>query len=424
MHASRPVKVLTLILAACAFVPVARSSSPPENEFLLHSFDYTDGTNPHGAVFIYPAGYFLGTTSQDGPTGAGTVYQLSPNGIGGWGYEVAYNFCSVPGCSDGISPQSGLIIDSAGNLYGTTSMGGDSSNLNCGHGCGVVYELTTNGGVWTETVLYAFSGGSDGATPISSLAMDSAGNIYGTTSAGGVSSIYCAQGCGVLFTLRRGSDGTWTQKVLHAFCSVSGCIDGAIPNGVAVDAAGNLYCTTAEAGRYGGGTLLQVTARAKGGWTGKLLHSFGKGSDGVSPNPGLAFDALGDVYGTTNRGGSQNSGIAFEMTLDSNHQWIEKNLHTFCSALNCTEGGVPLAGLTIDSRGRLFGSTSIGGTGQLGTLYMLEQYARDHWNDSPIYSSVSGNFDNPVTLDASGNLFTTTTIGGTFNVGSAIEVIY
>lgn len=423
MSSSIPVKVLTLVFTLCMASP-AISSSAPTNEFLLHSFNYSDGTNPHGAVFIYPAGYFLGTTSQDGPTGAGTVYQLSPNGIGGWGYETLYNFCSVSGCSDGIGPQSGLILGSAGNLYGTTSMGGNSSNPNCGHGCGVVFELASNGGVWTQTVLYAFSGGSDGATPMSSLVMDSAGNLYGTTSAGGVNSAYCAQGCGVLFTLRRGADGTWKQKVLHAFCTVTGCADGAVPNGLAFDAAGNLYCTTAQAGRYGGGTLLQITPRAYGGWNGKLLHSFGKGSDGVSPNPGLALDASGNLYGTTNRGGSLGSGVAFELTLDSNGRWIERILHTFCSATNCAEGGLPLAGLTIDPRGRLFGSTSVGGGDQLGTVYMLEQYARDHWNDTPIYSSSSGNFDDQVTLDPTGNIYTPTTIGGTNNLGSVIEVVW
>jgi uncharacterized repeat protein (TIGR03803 family) len=423
MPNSLSVKTLSLVFATCAFVLLAALSSAARTEQSLHSFNYSDGTNPHGGLILDAAGNLYGTTSQDGQTGAGTVYELLPNGLGQWGYETLYNFCSMPACADGLGPQAGLFLDSSGNLYGTTSMGGNSSNPNCGHGCGVVFELTSNNGFWTETVLYAFSGGSDGAAPMASLVMDSAGNLYGTTSAGGGTSPYCALGCGVLFTLQRGVNGTWTQKVLHAFCTVSGCVDGAVPNGLAFDGAGSLYCTTAQVGQYDGGTVIQLVPHANGKWSGRLVHSFGKGADGVSPNPGLAIDTSDYVYGTTNRGGQFNSGMAFELRLGAKGQWTEHLLHSFCSSTNCADGGLPAAGLTVDSSGHLFGTTSAGGTAQGGTLYALTQNPNGHWTETVLYNSFSGNLNGQVTLDPSENLFSTTSIGGNYNLGSVIEVV-
>lgn len=424
MPATRPTKFLTLLFVSCVFVSFAPLCSAVRTEQLLYSFDYSGGTNPHGALVRDAAGNLYGTTSQDGATGGGTVYELLPNGVGQWGYEVLHNFCSLPGCADGLGPQSGLLLDSSGNLYGTTSMGGDSSDPNCGHGCGVVFELTPDNGLWTETVLYTFSGVSDGATPMSSLVMDSAGNLYGTTSAGGGASAYCPLGCGVLFTLRRRVNGTWTQKVLHSFCSLDGCNDGADPNSLAFDGAGSLYCSTALDGIYGGGTVVQLVPRSNGTWFGRLVHSFGKGADGVSPNPGLAIDTSDYIYGTTNRGGQFSSGMAFELRPGAViGQWSEHLLHSFCSSTNCADGGLPSAGLTVDSSGRLFGTTTTGGTAQDGTLYALTQNVNGHWTETVLYNSFSGNMDGQVIVDPDENLFSATTIGGNYNLGSVIEVV-
>jgi len=422
MSTARPAHVFTILLVTYAFVSLAPLCSAVGTEQLLYSFSYSGGTNPYGALVRDAAGNLYGTTNQDGATGGGTVYELLPNGSGHWGYEALYNFCSLLACADGLAPQSGLLLDSSGNLYGTTSMGGDYSDPKCGHGCGVVFELTNDNGFWTETVLYTFTGGSDGAGPLTKLVMDAAGNLYGTTFAGGLRSTYCGDGCGVVFTLRHGSDGKWTQKVLHAFCSVQQCVDGASPTGLTFDAAGNLYCTTGEVGRYGGGTLVQLTPHGNDTWTGKLLHSFGKGSDGSLPNPGLAFDASDNVYGTTNRGGEFNSGIAFELIAGANGHWTEKVLHSFCSPTSCSEGGQPLAGLTMGPLGRLFGTTYVGGIGNLGTVYALTKSEAGQWNTTAIYSSFSGNLDAPVMFDPAGNLFSTTRIGGNNNLGSVFEI--
>jgi uncharacterized repeat protein (TIGR03803 family) len=424
MSTRRLAKVLNLLFAISVFVPLATLSSVARTEQLLHTFNYNDGTHPYGALILDAAGNLYGTTSQDGPTGAGTVYELATNGSGQWEYETIYSFCSVFTCSDGIGPQSGLIMDSAGNLYGTTSMGGNN-NYPCGHGCGTVFELTSHNGLWTETVLYAFTGGNDGGNPLSGLAIDSAGNLYGTTSIGGGTSTYCTLGCGVLFTLQRGSNGIWIQKVLHSFCSADGCADGADPNSVAFDAAGNLYCTTARVGVYDGGTLLQLVPRSNGTWTGHLVHSFGKGKDGISPNPGLAFDASGNIYGTTNQGGGTNWGIAFELSLGTNGRWRESLLHSFCSAANenCSDGGLPSAGLTIDSSGRLFGTTTSGGS-HFGVLYVLTQNPNGHWIETVLNTnSFTGNLDAQVTIDGSGNLYTTTANGGDYDLGSVFEIM-
>jgi uncharacterized repeat protein (TIGR03803 family) len=413
-------KVLTLIFAVlCDFLFLGASGRAAATEEVLHNFNYSDGTNPEGALILDTLGNLYGTTSQNGATGAGTVYELLPNGSGQWGYQVLYEFCSLPGCPDGAIPQSGLLLDAAGNLYGTTSQGG---NFGCGHGCGTVFELSpTSGGGWIENVLYTFSGGSDGATPLAGLVMDAAGNLYGTTSSGGSNSIYCSQGCGVIFRLQQGTSGEWTQSVLHSFCAVNGCLDGAVPNGLAFDDAGNLYGTTSQLGRYDGGTLFQLTP-TRGGWTGKLLHSFGKHPDGVSPNPGLVFDRAGNLFGTTNKGGANNSGTVFQLKPGTNDQWTEKILHSFCTATNCLDGAFPAAGLTVGPADHLYGTSFTGGAGQLGTVYVLLPDANGRWNFAVLYDSLSGNLDELVTLGTTENLFSTTTSGGESYLGSVFEL--
>jgi uncharacterized repeat protein (TIGR03803 family) len=411
--------ILALVFSfLCEFFLQITSVHAIVTEQTLHSFNYVDGTNPRAGLVFDSAGNLYGTTSQDGPTGAGTVYELMSNGAGQWAYQTIYTFCSVSRCSDGIGPESGLIFDAAGNLYGTTSEGGNSG---CGHGCGTVFQMTpSSDGGWTETVLYTFSGGDDGGTPVGGLIMDSAGNLYGTTSSGGPTSNFCLQGCGVVFRLQRGSNGNWTEKVLHSFC-VGGCLDGAFPTGL-TSYAGNLYCTTSQVGRYNGGTVVQLIPNLKGGWTGKLLYSFGKGSDGVSPNPGLVFDAAGNLYGTANGGGRYHLGTVFRLSPGINGQWTETTLHAFCSATNCLDGASPSAGLIMDAAGRLYGTAAWGGTAQDGTVFMLKLNTNGRWSEIVLYDGSSGSLDEPVIFDTSGNLFGSTSNGGSYNLGSVFEI--
>ena len=220
---------------------------------------------------------------------------LTPTRASGQSEKVLYTFL---GGSDGAAPHfAGVIFDAAGNLYGTTSVGGGTG---CGGaGCGTVFELSPNaGGGWTETVIHTFAGGSDGETPLSGLIIDAAGNLYGTTTGAGSSS-------GTVFELSPIAGGGWTHTILYTF---QGGEDGLAPIGSLVfDAVGNLYGTTTEGGVYHispGGTVFELERRAHGTWNKRTIHSFGNGSDGYYPWGNLIFDTAGNLYGTTDQGGA------------------------------------------------------------------------------------------------------------------------
>ena len=218
------------------------------------------------------------------------VFELTPAAGGTWTEKVLYSFS---GGTDGDQPAAGLIFDAAGNLYGTTYVGGTSDN-------GTVFELTpAGGGTWTERVLYNFNG-TGGAIPQAGLIFDAAGNLYGTTFAGGTYNL------GTVFELTPAGGGTWTEQVLHNFGNGT---DGGGPwAGLIFDAAGNLYGTTRYGGSYGGGTVFRLNAQGE-----TLLYSF-SGADGANPIAGLVLDAAGNLYGTTYLGGASSQGTAFEIT--------------------------------------------------------------------------------------------------------------
>jgi uncharacterized repeat protein (TIGR03803 family) len=211
--------------------------------------------------------------------------------------------------TDGLYPYAGLIFDAAGNLYGTTYEGGI-------HGYGTVFELTPEeGGGWTEKVLHSFNlNGTDAAYPQASLIMDSAGNLYSTSYEGGIHLDPCGGvGCGTVFELSPQEGGGWTEKVLHSF-NLNGT-DGDEPYaGLIIDTAGNLYGTTIAGGIHNNGTVFELSPREGGGWTEKVVHSFGNGTDGYEPYAGLIIDAAGNLYGTTVEGGIHGYGTVFEIT--------------------------------------------------------------------------------------------------------------
>jgi uncharacterized repeat protein (TIGR03803 family) len=209
--------------------------------------------------------------------------------------KVLYNFGNG---TDGVAPQAGLVMDAAGNLYGTTYNGGT-------YNYGTVFELTpAAGGGWTEMVLHNFNNdGVDGAYPHAGLIFDAAGNLYGTTHSGGTHNASCSNDCGTVFELTPSAGGTWTEKVLYDFYSIR--TDGAFPaSSLIFDGAGNLYGTTIFGGASGAGngTVFELTPAAGGGWTERVLYSFG--ADGIWPYAGLIFDAAGNLYGTTSFGGT------------------------------------------------------------------------------------------------------------------------
>ncbi len=266
----------------------------PWQETLLFRFGTDDGSNPdYGDVVFDQAGNLYGTTRNGGAYLQGTVYELTPN-VTGWTEQVLYSFAGPP---DGTSPLSGPVFDQSGNLYGTTSAGGAS-------GWGTVYQLKLSGSGWAENILYSFQQGSDGLAPTAGLIFDPSGNLYGATQTGGIG------GGGTAFELSPLSGGTWNLSTLYGFL---GPAFGGPYRSAIMDSAGNLYGTTSGDGAHQWGSVFKLT-RSSGGWTYSSLHDFTGGTDGGTPYGSLVFDANGNLYGTTYAGGANGEGVVFEIT--------------------------------------------------------------------------------------------------------------
>ncbi|HEX4158449.1 MAG TPA: choice-of-anchor tandem repeat GloVer-containing protein [Rhizomicrobium sp.] len=320
--------------------------SPKGRETVLHAFKAgDDGSWPVGTLLADGSGNLFGTTARGGGTGCsgtgcGTVFKLAPDGT----ETVLYAF---QGGSDGQNPWGGVIADGAGNLYGLTVYGGNFNGSECADlGCGTLYELQPEGG---KLALYTFQAGEDGAFPGGAVITDAAGNLYGTTSRGGESD--CSGGCGTVFKWTPGG----SETVLHAF-QANGDGDGPI-SGLIADAAGNLYGTTPSGGAAGWGTVFKVTT----GGQETVLYSFQAGADGADPQAGLVMDDKGNLYGTSyagganacNYGGYKGCGTVFEL----NRKGVETVLYSFSNA----QGTNPVGGLILRAHHAVFGTTSRGG---------------------------------------------------------------
>jgi uncharacterized repeat protein (TIGR03803 family) len=408
------ITITELMLLSLIFAATSASAQ----EKVLYSFGGAeDGSHPNSGIIADAVGNLYGTTTDGGAHGRGTAFKLSRMPDGQWAEQTLHTFTC---CTDGSDPYGSLTFDSAGDLYGTTFYGGSG-------GLGSVFELMpTKSGEWKEKILYGFGGG-DGNAPSSGVIFDSQGNLYGTTAGGGTDQY----GPGVVFELMPGAGGVWAEKVLYVFKTNDGW-DGSAPyGGLVFDSSGNLYGTTSSGGLHGLGTVFEVSP-ADGAWTEKLVYSF-SGSDGLSPYSTPSIDANGNLYGTTYYGGPFSQGTVFQLTLASGGHWSDTVLDGFQSD---SEGAFPGSDLTFGAAGSLYGVSKTGGTGicaeigivvGCGTAFELTQQAGGTWSATTLYNFRHDATDGTLPtgalyLDAAGNIYGTASEGGRNGDGAVFEI--
>jgi uncharacterized repeat protein (TIGR03803 family) len=388
----------TVALEVAIWYVVVISGIPPaqaQTYQLLFQFRAgVDGSAPWAGLVSDSSGNFYGTTSADGAFDSGVVFRLSPAGK----ETVLHGFSGSGG--DGEFPLAGLVRDAAGNLYGTTSDGGIYGGVCGGFGCGTVFKVDKTG---KETALYSFTGDPDGSNPYAGLVRDAAGNLYGTTFSGGGS------GYGTVFKV----DKSGVETVLYTFNPSNG--NGASSyGGLARDAAGNLYGTTYSGGSTSfGGTVFKLDT--KGVET--VLYNFGaQNGDGLFPTGGLIRDAAGNLYGTTQSGGASGFGAVFK--VDKNGK--ETVLYSFAGG---TDGSTPfIDGLLRDAKGNLYGMTSEGGAFSFGTIYKLDSTGKETVLHS--FTGKGGKIPyGSLILDKQGNLYGATSEGGAHGGGVVFKLI-
>jgi uncharacterized repeat protein (TIGR03803 family) len=340
-------------------------------ESVLHNFcaraNCADGSNPQGELIMDANGSLYGIAAYGGKYGGGAVFKLT-HGANGWGLSVVHSFCANPGCTDGNRPgvalayagqASGAPWDGSSPLFGTTIYGGANDK-------GAVYQLVPNGAGWTYQVIRSFSSVFDGGP----LLVDSSGNLFGTTASGG------KYNGGILYRL---AAGTWTETTLHNFCNTANCADGYYPWGrLLIDASGDLFGAT----QFGGsgahctddGGCGVVFERTPGG-SYEVIYDFCSAAncaDGDNPYAGVIMDSSDHLFGTTDHGGAKGDyGTVFELT-NNNGNWSESTLYSFCEKTGCADGEHPLAPLIMNASGDLFGTTYVGGAnGSGGTVFEL-----------------------------------------------------
>lgn len=394
-----PIAVFFLML-------MATTAAQAQTLAVLHTFTgQGDGSTPIAGLTMDEAGNLYGTTAGFVGTGNGTVFKLSRAGSG-WILRTLYAF---QGGMDGAVPQARVLFGRDGTLYGTTTLGG--------LGYGTVFNLRPPATAcrtvqcpWTETVLYRFTGGSDGAYPqYGDLNFDANGDLYGTTPNGGSGS--CEQGCGVVFKLSR-SGGGWTESVLHAFTQAT---DGENPYaGVIFDGAGNLYGTTL--------TTVYELVPSGSGWTETTLHRFRGQGDGITAYGGLILDQQGNLYGTTYSGGGQDGGASTVYELQyADGNWTEQVLATAGTGASDTP--------TMDAAGNLYATFGGQFFANFGSIFEVSP-GNNGWNYTDLFDFSGSRFADGfgpvggVVLDASGNLYGTTFDGGDESCGEGCGVVW
>jgi len=362
------------------FGTVTNQSAQAQTFTVLHDFTGSpDGSTPYGSLIRDQAGNLYGTTEAGGASGAGTIFKVDKSGT----LTVLYSF---KGGSDGANPFAELLRDSAGNLYGTTANGGTA-------GLGTVFKLSKTD---KEAVLYSFAGGTtDGCYPYGGLLRDSVGNLYGTTEVCG------ASGVGTVFKLTK----TGKESIVHSFAG--GSSDGEFPSftSLIMDTKGTLYGVAEQGGTSNLGVVYKLSKSGKLA----ILHSFAGGtSDGCDVFGTPAMDTAGNLYGTANSCGSAQVGIVWKVSKKGK----ETVLHNFTAG--SSDGSEPVAGVTMDAKGNLYGSTYQGGSANLGTIYKLNKSGTITLLHT--FTETDGDYVYAGVLrDASGNLYGTTIYGGTGN---------
>jgi uncharacterized repeat protein (TIGR03803 family) len=401
----KPSKFIHVIPAILASVAMLLSAASASSTKVIYRFaGGNDGEYLDTDLVMDRAGNIYGTTVQGGDFGSGTVFQLSPS-PSGWTHTVLYSFT---GGRDGGEPYKGVTLDSHGNLFGTAVTGGAGS---CEGGCGVVFKLTNSSGSWTQSVIHYFSGGNDGSGPGSGLTFDKHGHLYGMTPTGG------AFGLGVVYQLKL-QDGAWKLRVIHTF---TGGADGSSGSAgrLMLDHAGNLYGVTTVGGANGKGVAFELT-RTETGWKLLPLYAFKDQPDGALPYGGLIFDKAGNLYGTTYYAGANDVGTVYKLTHADDGSWTETVLYSFKGG---TDGSSPISTLVSDAAGNLYGTTSDGGTScACGVIFKLAPNANGTWTETVPFRFTgvpgAGFAYNGMVSDSSGNFYGATTRGGPNNDGT------
>jgi uncharacterized repeat protein (TIGR03803 family) len=367
-----------------------------------------DAANPQAGLVADKAGHLYGTSVNGGTYGYGAVFMLTPPAPGGlWTESVLYSFTGTP---DGSFPLAAVTIDSHGNLFGSTWTGGANNH-------GAVFELSpVSGGGWTEQVLHSFTGGLDGGSPQSTPILSSTGELFGTAFGGG------SNGYGVVFGLTppTSSGGTWTEHVIHNFDFTS---SGAFPwGGLVADLSGNMYGVTESGGANGNGTAFEITRPSQTGSTEITLHSFGP-AEGQNPVGNMTLDAAGNLYGTTTIGpagyvGQFGCGVAYQLVPPgaAGGSWTENILYTFTGG---ADGCNSYSGLTFDRKGNLWGANSgDSGLNGDGAVFELSPPASGSgpWTETTVHDFSSGRDGmssfSTLVLGSGGTFYGTTVYGG------------
>lgn len=434
-----------IALAGLALL-AASSAVAKKSETVLHTFsDRGDGGFPFSGLVRDAQGNLYGTVDLGGQgtcgAGCGNVFRIAHDGT----YQVIYAFKGS--LSDGGNPNGAPILDDKGNLYGTTVNGGAA-------GCGVVYELSRDGGHgrYKETILHDFAvdNADDGCNPYSALLFDRQGYLYGTTNkggGGGVGGTFCQNGCGAVFQLKP-VGRKWKERVLYSFPGGAGNFDGQNPYGALVfDRGGNLWGTT-QAGGTGGafcnpfgappgcGTVFELADNGYNKWHEALLYSFQDSTTGWYPYAGLAIDSSDNLYGALVNGAD--NGLVFKLAPDGHGGVTQSTIYAFapCDAnQGCLDGVHPFGGVTFDNFGNLYGTTVQGGAASFacgetdaqkpvgcGTVFKLAPDGSGGWSETILYRFTGGKdgaspAPDRLAIEPSGNVVGTTPDGGDLDPG-------